>query len=136
MKSKVIQTPTHPSPSGLSLLLIWLLAFGVIGFIFYRNGGSGNGHAPATGAATLSKAGADRLPVCIDEATWSEVIALARKGDVIEKERLVAGGRMFRVANGTRITVDSAGFSLAKIRVSEGEFAGRAGVVPSEWIAR
>ena len=76
-----------------------------------------------------------RLPVAVDKDALNEFVQYANARNNTAKELMVANGRVFRVPVPVRVQVLSGGgFASTKISIMEGDFVGRTGFVPSEWV--
>jgi len=74
-------------------------------------------------------------PVGTTGTGMEEFLKANRAGDADGVLQLLLLGKVFTVANGTRIAVlDYGGLFKRKIRILEGPHTGLVGYVPSEWI--
>lgn len=83
--------------------------------------------------AQLFVQGRDSLPVAADEKALDElIVALGSRDGKLES--LIASGRVFNVANNTRIRIMETGFTKTRIRVLEGDKTMQEGWVAERWI--
>ena len=83
--------------------------------------------------ARLFVQGRDSMPVAADEKTLDELTTALGSRDG-RLESLIASGKVFTVANNTRIRIMETGFAKTRIRVLEGDKMMQEGWVSERWI--
>ena len=81
---------------------------------------------------TLDRSGA--VAVATSESAATEFGKLAVANDTTGISQMVLAGQLFMAPQGTRVRVIERGFGRKRVRVLDGELAGRDGWVPSDWV--
>jgi hypothetical protein len=73
--------------------------------------------------------------VAADAEALSQCISAVNAGDPYGTKELVAAGRLWLVPAGTSVVVLELAFFSRKVRILEGEHQGKAGWIPTEFVA-
>lgn len=126
-------------PLGVAAIIIAALVFGACRSRDQARTANANQNTqPATvlrvdNEARLFVQGRDSMPVAADEKALDELTAALGSRDG-KLEGLIAAGRVFTVANNTRIRIMETGFAKTRIRVLEGDKVMQEGWVSERWI--
>jgi hypothetical protein len=94
-----------------------------------------SGERPGRGeVGYLEVQGRKQVLVPTDGAALDEMLAFGRANNDAAIQQMVDQGRVLICAGGTRVSVVEPGIASATVRFMEGEYAGRDGVVPNEWL--
>ena len=112
---------------GLPVLIILFVVFA-----HFTDGPRAASTAPGN-KVTLTNSSGGGVVLAVDNEAMNELAKAQIHGDTEGLGLLIVNGRAFAVPAGTQAySVDYAGLGVAKVRIEEGENAGKEGLVPSE----
>ena len=84
--------------------------------------------------AVLSSGGGSAIAVAVDAEAMDLLTRSATAGDRAGYQSVFLAGRAFAVDQNTKVLVLDPGILTTEVRIMDGSFAGRSGLVPAEWV--
>ena len=91
---------------------------------------------PMTGENGYLSIGSGQIAVAVTEGAFDELLKVVRARDMMGLAQLLSSGDAFAVPNNTRVLVIEQGLFKTRVRIVEGEAAGRSGWVPMEFVQK